>query len=117
MISAVLGSRLVPVCISLWTSVSSVSLWWVLGLSRPHDSLTSFLVGGLAALGLALVPELLALGERDFTFYFPAAEVEAGGDERESLLLRLADELAQLFFMDEQLARAQRGVSGVSGIL
>ncbi len=46
-------------------------------------------VGLAAALGLALVPVLLALGQGQFALYPPVAEIKPGGDERVPLDLRL----------------------------
>ncbi len=50
-----------------------------------------FAVGFAAALGFALVPVLLAFGEGQLALHPPFAEVEAGGDERMSLDLRLGE--------------------------
>ena len=81
-----------------------------LALSRSRDRFSRFLVRGLAAFSFTLVPQLLAFGQRDFNFYFTVLEIHPGGDQSQSTLLRLADQLADLFFMHQQLARAQRGV-------
>src|SRR3954464_10338026 len=40
-----------------------------LRFSRAHDGLTGFFVSGATFLGLALVPELLALGKRDLALH------------------------------------------------
>ena len=46
-------------------------------------------VGLAAALGLALVPVLFALGDGQFALHPPVAKVKPGGDERMALDLRL----------------------------
>jgi hypothetical protein len=55
------------------------------------DGGARFAVGFTAALGFALVPVLLALGDGQFAFDAPIAEVKAGGDERVPLHLRLRE--------------------------
>ncbi len=75
------------------------------------DGLAGFAVCGTAPFGLALlVPKLFAFGEGQLNFYPPILEVQARGNEGEPFLLRLADELAKLFFMDEQFTGTQRSV-------
>src|SRR5690242_20955771 len=69
-----------------------------------------FAVGGAAAFGFALVPELLAFRQRKFNFYPAIFEVQTGWNEGESLLLGLADKLPNLFLMDQEFAGAQRCV-------
>src|SRR5579859_1501525 len=65
-------------------------------------------VCGFAALGFALVPELLAAGQGQLALGFSIPEINARRDEGQPLLLGFADQLAQLFLMDEQFAGAQR---------
>ena len=48
-----------------------------------------FAVGFAAAFCLALVPVLLALSHGQLTLYPPVPKVQAGGDERVTLHLRL----------------------------
>src|SRR4051812_6403034 len=86
-------------------------------LPRSRDSLARFFVRRSPLLGFAFIPELLAFGEGDLAFYFAILEVEARRDERQSLHLHLPDKLPQLVFVDKQLARPQRRVSGVSCIV
>src|SRR4051794_39758819 len=81
-----------------------------LRFSRAHDGLTGFFVSGATFLGLALVPELLALGKRDLALHATMFKVKTCGDERVALLLCLADEFLQLLFVDEKLSRAWRRV-------
>jgi len=65
--------------------------------SAPHAVLAGvhggagFAVGFAAALGLALVPVLLAFGHGQLALHPPMAEVEPGGDERVALDLRLGE--------------------------
>ncbi len=81
------------------------------GLLLPaSDCFPSFFVGRPSPLGFAFIPELLAFGEGQFNFYFAVLEVHADGDQRQSLLLGFADQLADFFFVHEQLAGAERGV-------
>src|SRR5690606_20220171 len=56
---------------------------------------------------LPLVVEFLALCERQADLGDPRSEMEVERDEGEPFLLHLADELAQLAPMEEELARAE----------
>src|SRR5581483_3337484 len=67
-----------------------------------------FGVGSFAALGFALVPELFAAVEGEFTFGFSMPEINTCRDERQPLLLGFANHLAQLFPVDKEFAGAQR---------
>ena len=59
-----------------------------------------------------------AAGQREFNFHSAILEIQTGGDEGQALLLGLADELANLLFMDQQLAGAQgRVVEDVAVII
>ncbi len=49
-------------------------------LAASRDGFPGFLVGGAAALGFALVPQLLALGKCEFHFDFAVFEVHADRD-------------------------------------
>src|SRR5271157_1199532 len=80
--------------------------------SSPGDGFAGFLVGGAAALGFTLVPLLLALGEGEFDFDSSVFEIHAGGDQGESLLLGLANEFANFFFVNQKFAGAQGGMVG-----
>lgn len=53
------------------------------------DGGAGFAVGFAALFGFALVPLLLAFGDGQFAFHSSVAEIEAHGDERMSLDLRL----------------------------
>ena len=72
------------------------------------DGLAGLAIGGFTALGFALVPHLLTLGEGEFNFDSSVAKVHARGDEGKSFLLRFADELVQLAAVDQKFAGAQR---------
>src|ERR1035438_3393604 len=74
------------------------------------DRFPSFLIGRAPPVGLALVPELLALGQSQFHLDSPVLEVQPRGDQGETLLLGLANQLADLFAMHQQFAGTQRGV-------
>jgi len=51
---------------------------------------------------------LLAFGQCYFNFHFTVLKVHPCGNQREPALLCLANELADLLFMYQQLTRAQR---------
>ena len=55
------------------------------------DGGAGFAVGFAALFGLPLVPILLALGHGEFALYPSVAKIEAGGDERVALDLRLLE--------------------------
>src|SRR3989442_11248259 len=78
--------------------------------SSPRNSFARLPIGGFAALGLALVPELLAFGQGKFELYSAVLKIHAGGDEGEPALLRLANQLADFLPVHQQLAGAQRSV-------
>src|SRR5579864_1714255 len=78
--------------------------------ARSRDRFSGLLVCGSAPLGFALVPELLTLRQRKLHFNSAILEIHAGWNEGKALLLGLADELVDLFLMNQQLPRAQRGV-------
>src|SRR5215472_1260245 len=80
------------------------------GFATAGDGFAGLFVGRAAALGFALVPELFAFGEGEFDLDSSVLEVHASGDKGESALLGFAHQLAQLFFMDQELAGAQRCV-------
>ena len=74
-----------------------------LGLPASCDCFTGFLVCRLAPLRLALVPVLLAFGQRQLHFNPTIAEVESRRDQREPLLLSFTNELIQLILVHQQL--------------
>src|SRR5581483_2109848 len=80
------------------------------GFAGARDGFAGFAIGGAAALGFALVPELLAAGEGHFHFHPAVLKVHACGDEREAALLGFADQLAEFLGVDQELAGAQRVV-------
>src|SRR5271157_1150537 len=80
------------------------------GLPAPNHRLARFFVGSLAALGLALVPGLLALGQSHLHLHSAVPEVQLRGNQSQSLLLRLGEQLAQLILLHQELPRAQRFV-------
>src|SRR5215469_5097254 len=79
-------------------------------LPSPRNSLARFLVGGAAALGFALIPQLLTFRERKLHLYPAVFEVHPGGDKGQSFLLGLADQLSQFVFVNQKLAGAKRCV-------
>ena len=81
-----------------------------LGFPASADGISGFFVGGAAAFGFAFIPELFAFGQGQFDFYFAILEIHADGDQRQSLLLGFADQLADFFFVHEQLAGAEWSV-------
>src|SRR5664280_1969053 len=76
-------------------------------LPVPRDRLTRFFVCRLAPFRLALVPVLLAFRQGQLHLYPAVAEVQPRRNQRQSLLLRLADEFVQLILVHQQLPRAQ----------
>src|SRR3954447_8867054 len=66
------------------------------------DRRPCFLLIRAATLGLALVPMLFALGQRQFAFHSAGLEIHAGGNQREALLLEFPREFANLFFFNQQ---------------
>src|SRR5208282_2586834 len=62
-----------------------------LHLPAPRHGLSGFFVGGFAALGFALVPVLLALGDGEFHLHPSIAKVQPRRNQRQPLLLGLAD--------------------------
>ena len=84
--------------------------------SMPFEPATEGLlllaVGLAGGQRLALVPGLLALGERDLDLGAPVLEVQGGRDDGEALLVDLALDLLDLVAVEQQLALASRGVVG-----
>ena len=91
-------------------SIPIKSRRWLFSVSTARDRLSRFFVGGAPPLGLALVPQLLAFGQSELHLHSAVLEVHPRGDQGQSLLLRLADQLADLFAVHQQLASPQRGV-------
>src|SRR6266480_1788555 len=78
------------------------------GFPAARNRIAGFLVGGAAALGFALVPELLALGDGQLHLDPAVLEIHPSGNKCEPLLLDGGMKLEKLGPMDEQLARAPR---------
>src|SRR5579859_274464 len=78
--------------------------------SRSRDRLSGFLVRGPTTFGFPLIPELFTLGECKFYFHSTIFEVHARRNQRQTLLLGLADQLTDLFFVHQQLPGPERGV-------
>src|ERR1039457_2094021 len=76
-------------------------------LPAPSDRLTRFFVCRLTPFCLALVPVLLAFRQSQLHLHPTIAEVELGRNQRQSLLLRLADEFMQLILVHQQLPGTQ----------
>ena len=77
--------------------------------------ISSFFVRSTAPLGLALVPQLLALCEGEFQFHSPILEIHPGRDQCQAALLSFTDKLAKLLFVYKQLSGAQwRMVKNIS---
>src|SRR5471032_226474 len=87
--------------------ICSLSCWWCSMLGTAHD-LRFFALPVALFLGFAFVVELLALRKADLAFHAAALVVEVQRDKRMTLLLDLADELRDLFAVQQQLARADR---------
>jgi hypothetical protein len=81
-----------------------------LGLPTSADRFSRFFIRRPPSFGLALVPELLAFGQSQFHLDPAVLKVQPRRDQGQALLLGLADQLANLFAMHQQLAGAQRGV-------
>ena len=70
------------------------------------DGGAGFAVGFAAALGFALVPVLLALGDGQFALDAAVAEVKPGGDERMTLDLRLSHQPPNFVLVHQQFSCA-----------
>src|SRR6516165_6660371 len=78
------------------------------GLPASGDRFSRFFVRGFAALSLALVPSLLALGQRHLDLYPAIAKIKPGRNQCQTLMLGLANQFVQLVLMHQQLPGAQR---------
>src|SRR5579864_482364 len=78
--------------------------------TRARNGFAGFAIGGAAAFGFALVPQLFATGERYFHFHFAVLEIDSRRYQGEPTLLGLADQFADFFPVHEQLASAERGM-------
>jgi len=74
------------------------------------DCIAGLFIGGSAAFGLALIPQLFALGECEFYFHPAILEIHAGWDQGQPFLLSAPDQLPDFIFVHKQFAGAQRGV-------
>src|ERR1700688_296572 len=79
-------------------------------MTKLTHSLADFPFGLFIALGLAAVPFLFALGERQFALGDALAEVNPQGNEREAFGIQFSFQFADLFLAEEQLPRAQGAV-------
>src|SRR3974390_780146 len=79
-------------------------------MSSPRDRFPCLFIGRPAPLGLALIPKLLALGQRQLHFDSAIFKVQADGNQREALLLGLADQLADFLAVHQQFAGTKRSV-------
>src|SRR4029077_3811483 len=76
----------------------------------PCHSFPGFFVRRATPFSLALVPKLLAFRQRQLDLDSTVLEVHANWYQGQPLLLGLADQLADLFAMHQQLAGPQRSV-------
>jgi hypothetical protein len=83
---------------------------FLLPVSSPRHSFARFLIRRPPALGLALIPKLFAFCERKFNLYPTVLEIHPRRNERESLLLCLANQLADLLPVHQQLPGSQRSM-------
>src|ERR1700745_272171 len=81
------------------------------------DCFPCFAIERASAFGFAPVPKLLSFSQCKFDFHPPVFEVDAGGDEGQSLCLGLANQFADFIFMHQQLASAQRLMIRVAAML
>jgi hypothetical protein len=77
-----------------------------LRFAAAGDGVAGFFVGGAAALGFALVPELFALGDGDLNLDTAILEVHPRGDDGEALLLDGGVEFEDLGVVDQEFAGA-----------
>src|SRR5690242_16911775 len=84
----------------MWESLQFLRL----GFAASGNRFTSLTISGFAALGFAFVPALFSSGECNLTFYFAIPKIEPCRYERKSALLRFANQLSQLFLVQEQLS-------------
>ena|SRR5579862_6672350 len=82
----------------------------LLSVPSSRNRLARFFIGRASALRLTLIPKLFAFCQRKFNLYSTIFEIHPRRNEREPLLLRLADQLADLFPMHEQFSSAQRSM-------
>ena len=85
-------------------------------ISRVLIAARRFAIGFAPLDRLALVVFLLALGEADGHLHAAVLEVHPNGHEGHALLDRLANQLANLVPVQQQLARSQRLVVGVTAM-
>jgi hypothetical protein len=80
------------------------------GFAAAGDGVSGFFVGGAAALGFSLIPELLAFGYCYFDLNAAILEVHPRGDYGKALLLDGGMQLENLGAVDQELAGAERVV-------
>ncbi len=69
-----------------------------------------------ATLGFPFVPLLFPASQSQFDFHPAILEVHAGRDERQALLLRFANQLPNLFLMNQKFASTQRSMVGIASV-
>src|ERR1700722_6492721 len=79
-------------------------------MTKLTHSLAHFPLGLFIALGLAAVPFLLALGQRQFALGDALAEVDPEGHKRQALGIQFSLQLVDLFLAEEQFPRSERSV-------
>src|SRR5215472_2716648 len=82
----------------------------------PRHCLSRFLLRCPPPLSLAFIPELLAFSQREFNLYSTTLEIHPRRDQGQTLLLRLAHELADLLFMHQQLPGPQCRVIRIASV-
>ena len=79
---------------------------FLLSISSPRHRFARFLIRRPPALGLALIPKLLAFCQRKFNLYSTVLEIHPRGDQRQPLLSRLSNQLANLLPVHQKLPRS-----------
>src|ERR1700726_3662687 len=74
------------------------SRWTALLILPASDGFPRFFIRRSPPLRLPLIPQLLAFSQRQLNLYFAVLEVHPHRNQRQSLLLRLADQLLDFFF-------------------
>src|SRR5580704_17913576 len=79
-------------------------------MTRLTHSLAHFPLGHFIALGLAAVPFLLALGQRQFALGDALATINPEGHKRQALGIQFSLQFVDLFLAQEQFPRSERPV-------
>src|SRR5580658_2055701 len=99
-----IGWRWRVICIGFVFIVLSVLLPCLTGAHRR----SGFGLGRFGALGLALVVQFLAAGQGHFALNAPLLQIDLGGDQRQALFARLAQQFVDLLPVQQQLPIAHR---------